>query len=155
MRRLLIVATVLVTGLTWARNYQEVDERHHHQERFPMEPRNTGGGASGGTRWNLGSPERDRMGQQEEALREQGRVPLRSENAYSVTGRLQSVEPDQHRVVISREALPPIALYVVDGSLITRNNESIPIASLQPGDEVRANFNLALEYPIAIDLELE
>lgn len=150
MTRVFIMMAILAAGLSWARPANEIDRQQRHQDRAPQDPRTTSGGATGGTRWTLG--ERPHHEARQQVLGGKGRVTLSSENAYEVQGELQRVEPEQNLIVISRDQLPPIALYVVDGSLIQREGEEVALNMLEPGDEVRANFNVAMTYPVAIDV---
>lgn len=84
---------------------------------------------------------------------EQALQQFRGEDNYEIQGKISSV--DQERVVITREQLPGVELMVPEGAQIRLDGQDVQIQQLQPGQEVRATFNLSEDTPLAIELEAE
>lgn len=84
---------------------------------------------------------------------EQALQQFRGESNYEIEGKISSV--DQQRVTITREQLPGVELMVPQGAQIRLDGEDVQIQQLQPGQEVRARFNVSEDTPLAIELEAE
>lgn len=78
---------------------------------------------------------------------------FKDERNFRVEGKVASVDPSSGQLMLQREGLPPAALQIANDTEIKVDGETGTLSQLQPGDEVRADFNLAENQPIAISVE--
>jgi len=79
---------------------------------------------------------------------------FKNKDNFEVRGTVSSVDAAQNKITLQREqGLPPVELQVAQGTNITMDGKESSLNELQPGNEVRAQFNLAQDQPVAIKLE--
>ena len=79
---------------------------------------------------------------------------FKNKDNFEVRGTVSSVDAAQNKITLQREqGLPPVELQVAQGTNITMDGKQSSLQELQPGSEVRAQFNLAQNQPVAIQLE--
>jgi hypothetical protein len=72
---------------------------------------------------------------------------------FRVEGTAMMVDPQQGAILIMREDMPPAVLIVPEAATVQVDGKKSSLAEIQPGSEVRATFNLAQQFPIAIRVE--
>jgi hypothetical protein len=70
---------------------------------------------------------------------------------FDVDGKVQKVSNDS--ITISREDLPPATLSVSHGTRVQLDGNDVSIERLQPGEDVKASFNLNKEKPEAVEIK--
>jgi hypothetical protein len=71
---------------------------------------------------------------------------------YKLTGTISQVAPDGSAILVHREELPGVLLILPPNVGVTANGKDVAVNQLQPGDQIRATFNIAQQYPIALDI---
>jgi hypothetical protein len=74
---------------------------------------------------------------------------------WDVKGTVSSVDMANHEITIKRdkEKLPDAQLSLVDSTKITMNGKQATLQDIQQGAEVRAEFQLAEDKPVAVKLD--
>jgi len=72
---------------------------------------------------------------------------------FKVEGTLASVDATNGNMTLQREDMPPAELKLAPDTKIQVDGKSASIQDLQPGSEVRAEFNLSENQPIAVSVE--
>lgn len=78
---------------------------------------------------------------------------FRKADNFKVEGTIASVDQSRHNITVQRKDLPPAELKVTSDTKIEVNGKTASLQELQPGTEVRAEFNLAENQPIAVSLD--
>ncbi len=79
---------------------------------------------------------------------------FKNKDNFRVRGTVSSVDAAQNSITVQREGgLPPIQLQVATGTDIKMDGRQSSLNQLQPGSEVRAEFNVAQDQPVAISLD--
>lgn len=78
---------------------------------------------------------------------------FRDQENFELKGKVSSVEG--RNLILSRteEQLPSVELLVPEGAQIRVDGQPAQLEQLQPGQDVRATFNLSEDQPLAIELE--
>lgn len=150
MRKWLMVG-MLLAGAAYARQPEEINEAREREAHGAVE--STGAGAG-----SLIDREREREQAElrrnlQQLSQEQQGVALTVDDAYELDGQIAGVNPEEKTIQIQRDTAPPAELKIADGARIERGGEAVSLSELQPGDEVRARFNLAGEQPFAVEVE--
>ena len=72
---------------------------------------------------------------------------------FKVEGTIASVDAASGNMTLQREDLPPAELRIASDTKIEVDGKTASIQDLQPGSEVRAEFNLAENQPIAVSVD--
>lgn len=96
-----------------------------------------------------GEPQANR---QQEMSKQNAEV-FKKERNFRVEGTIASVDTTSGQLMLQRSGLPPVELKIANDTEIKVNGESGTLSQLQPGDEVRAEFNLAESQPIAVSVD--
>src|SRR5690606_41856160 len=72
---------------------------------------------------------------------------------FDIEGTVSSVDPMERQITVQREGLPPVELQIAADTEVKVNGEESSLSQIQPGDEVRTQFNLAQDKPIAVSVE--
>lgn len=80
-------------------------------------------------------------------------VAFREKDTYSLKGTVAAVDPGRKSITLERKGLPAVLLHVNTNTRIEVNGKDAFLTDIQPGEEVRAKFNLADDKPIAVKLE--
>lgn len=72
---------------------------------------------------------------------------------FKVEGTITSVDPTSGTMTLQRENLPPAELKIASDTKIEMDGKTASIQDLQPGSEVRAEFNLTENQPIAVSVD--
>lgn len=89
--------------------------------------------------------------QQQSAEHQQALQQFRNEDNYEIEGTISSV--DQQNLTITREQLPGVQLVVPEGAEVKLDGNEVDFQQLQPGQEIRATFNVAENTPLAVELD--
>lgn len=76
---------------------------------------------------------------------------FKSADNFTLTGRLAMVRENQ--ILLERKGLPSALLIVPGTATVQLDGRKVSLDTLTPGTEVRATFNLAQQYPIALAIE--
>jgi Cu/Ag efflux protein CusF len=80
-------------------------------------------------------------------------VAFREKDTYSLKGTVAAVDPGRKSITLERKGLPAVLLHVNTNTRIEVIGKDAFLTDIQPGEEVRAKFNLADDKPIAVKLE--
>lgn len=72
---------------------------------------------------------------------------------FELSGTAVMVDPAQGSLVIQRQEMPIAFLIVPQSVPVQLNGKKARLSDIQPGAEVRATFNLAQQYPIALSID--
>mgnify|MGYP001310882165 FL=1 len=72
---------------------------------------------------------------------------------FDMEGTVSSVDTMQRQITVQREGLPSVELQIASDTEVKVNGEESSLSQIQPGDEVRTQFNLAQDKPIAVSVE--
>jgi len=79
---------------------------------------------------------------------------FKNKSNFKVDGTVSSVDATQNMITVQRSnGLPPVQLQVASGTDIKMDGRQASLNQLQPGSEVRAEFNVAENQPIAVKLD--
>lgn len=144
-----LFAGLLVPGLALAMPPEEIGGESG-QERGQTQQQSAGSQSGAVLGQDVGTSGREQVG----TPSQQGGIELSVEDSYKVKGKIASVDPENNEITLQREADEPnVSLKVAEGALIERNGKQIAIYELEPGDEVRARFDLAGDQPFAVELK--
>lgn len=88
------------------------------------------------------------MAQAEKKLMES----FKGQDNFLMQGKLLGADAKNGSILLQREKMPMVLLIVPDSAQVSLNGKKSSLADLQPGAEVRATFNLAQQYPIALEV---
>jgi Cu/Ag efflux protein CusF len=103
-----------------------------------------GGGMQGGTQ---GGMRGGMKGEQSNA------GAFKNKSNFKVNGTVSSVDTTNHQITVQRSGMPPAELRIANDTDIKVNGKQASLSQLKPGDEVRAEFNLAENQPIAVSVD--
>ena len=78
---------------------------------------------------------------------------FKNKSNFKVEGTIASVDATNGNMTLQRKDMPPAELKLAPDTKIQVNGKSASIQDLQPGSEVRAEFNLAENQPIAVSVD--
>jgi len=78
---------------------------------------------------------------------------FKNKDNFDLEGTVSSVDPTQRQITIQREGMPSVELQVASDTEVKVNGEESSLSQIQPGDEVRTEFNLAQDQAIAVKVE--
>lgn len=78
---------------------------------------------------------------------------FKNKDNFDLEGTVSSVDPTQRQITIQREGMPSVELQVASDTEVKMNGEESSLSQIQPGDEVRTEFNLAQDQAIAVKVE--
>lgn len=78
---------------------------------------------------------------------------FKDKSNFKVEGTIASVDATNGNMTLQRKDMPPAELKLAPDTKIQVNGKSASIQDLQPGAEVRAEFNLAENQPIAVSVD--
>lgn len=113
------------------------------------------GGMEGGTQGGMEEGQHGQYGQkgQHGMMQGQSAQMFKNQKNFRVEGTVTSVDPTQRQITVQREGLPPAELMVASDTQVKVNGKQSSLSQIQPGDEVRAEFNLAENQAIAVSLD--
>ncbi len=76
-----------------------------------------------------------------------------TEYSYDVEGTVKSV--DERKIVLERENLPDVQLSVRDQTKVEQNGEQKSVRALREGDQVRAQFQVLNNDPVAVAISAQ
>lgn len=78
---------------------------------------------------------------------------FKDKDNFDIEGTVASVDTMQRQITVQREGLPSVELQIASDTEVKVNGEESSLSQIQPGDEVRTEFNLAQNQPIAVSVE--
>jgi hypothetical protein len=78
---------------------------------------------------------------------------FKDKDNFDIEGTVSSVDTMQRQITVQREGLPSVELQIASDTEVKVNGEESSLSQIQPGDEVRTEFNLAQNQPIAVSVE--
>lgn len=78
---------------------------------------------------------------------------FKNKSNFKIEGTVASVDATNGNLTVQRKDMPPAELKLAPDTKIQVNGKSASIQDLQPGSEVRAEFNLAENQPIAVSVD--
>jgi|GEM_PF-2024338 len=78
---------------------------------------------------------------------------FKDKDNFDLEGTVSSVDPVQRQITVQREGLPSVELQVANDTEVKVNGEESSLSQIQPGDEIRTEFNLAQDQAIAVKVE--
>lgn len=78
---------------------------------------------------------------------------FKDKDNFNLEGTVSSVDTMQRQITVQREGLPSVELQIASDTEVKVNGEESSLSQIQPGDEVRTQFNLAQDKPIAVSVE--
>ncbi|WP_157370379.1 hypothetical protein [Vulgatibacter incomptus] len=78
---------------------------------------------------------------------------FKNKSNFKVDGTIASIDASSGELTLQRTGMPPAELKIANDTKIRVNGKSASIQDLQPGSEVRAEFNLAENRPIAVSVD--
>ncbi len=111
-----------------------------------------------GLAWAQGYPgdeERQQPGMEQPGMHETqvSAQMFKDKKNFDIEGTVSSVDPMERQITVQREGLPPVELQIAADTEVKVNGEESSLSQIQPGDEVRTQFNLAQDKPIAVSVE--
>ena len=77
---------------------------------------------------------------------------FKGQDNFQMNGTLLGADAQNGSILLQREKMPMALLIVPDSAQVSVNGKKSSLSELQPGAEVRATFNLAQQYPIALEV---
>jgi hypothetical protein len=74
---------------------------------------------------------------------------------YELEGTVASVDERSDRITIRREDVPSATLRVAPDTRVRVDGSAASLADIRPGSEIHATFNVSLQTPLAIELEVD
>lgn len=93
------------------------------------------------------------QGIQQNAQHQQALQQFKDEDNYKIEGKIASV--NQEQLTITREDLPEVELVVPQGAEVKLDGDDVDFQQLQPGQDIKATFNVADNTPLAVELEAD
>ncbi|HEY0838574.1 MAG TPA: hypothetical protein VGD74_00170 [Vulgatibacter sp.] len=78
---------------------------------------------------------------------------FKNKSNFKIEGTVASVDASTGNLTVQRKDMPPAELKLAPDTKIQVNGKSASAQELQPGSEVRAEFNLAENQPIAVSVD--
>ncbi len=78
---------------------------------------------------------------------------FKDKSNFKLEGTIASVDTSSGEMTLQRKDMPPAELKIAPDTKIQVNGKTASIQDLQPGSEVRAEFNLAERQPIAVSVD--
>lgn len=97
--------------------------------------------------------QRQQPGMHQEGQTQVSAQMFKDKDNFDMEGTVSSVDPMQRQITLQRENLPPVELQIASDTEVKVNGEESSLSQIQPGDEVRTQFNLAQDKPIAISVD--
>ncbi len=76
-----------------------------------------------------------------------------TENSFTLEGKVKSVKDNE--LVIERENLPDVELSVRDQTKVEQDGEQKNVKALREGDQVRAQFQVVDDEPVAVQISAQ
>lgn len=92
--------------------------------------------------------------EQREAAEREIVQSFEGQDNFTLEGTAAMVDPQQGVIILSREGVPPAVFFVPGPATIEVGGESAGLGDIEEGSQVRATFNLAQQYPVALKLEV-
>lgn len=99
-----------------------------------------------------GAEQKQQPGMQQEHAQASAQMFKDKEN-FDIEGTVASVDSMQRQITVQREGLPSVELQIASDTEVKVNGEESSLSQIQPGDEVRTQFNVAQDKPIAVSVE--
>jgi Cu/Ag efflux protein CusF len=78
---------------------------------------------------------------------------FKDQKNFRVEGMVSSVDPSQRQITVQRQGLPPAELQIATDTQVKVDGKESSLSQIKPGDEVRAEFNLAENQAIAVSVD--
>lgn len=91
--------------------------------------------------------------QQQMGMQQHSAQMFKDQKNFRMEGTVSSVDPTQRQITVQREGLPPAELQIAQDTQVKVDGKESSLSQIQPGDEVRAEFNLAENQPIAVSVD--
>lgn len=133
--RTLVLTGLLVPGLAFA---SARGQEHGQQQQDQMGQQ---------------QPGQQQPGQQQEIDRQAQQQIFQSQERWDLQGTVTQVDEQQMKLTLRRENLPDAELRLTEQTQIQVDGQRGQLQDIQPGTEVRAQFQLAEDQPVAVEVE--
>lgn len=158
MRKVVFAGVAAAAALAWAPGARADDASKQKSQGAEQQQGSQSAATPPGRETATGGPDRtsremrsDARADQSAAKRDDKREPFHGQKNFDVDGRVSHASSGE--VTIERKDLPPATLKVAPGTKIEVDGKESSAGQLEPGQEVRASFNLRGGTAEAVELK--